>query len=602
MDTAYGKGPGLQEKGSSPGKGNEAGKIAVIGGKAIVTNPQGKGRFAVIQPGASVQIFVNGKRITQAVAVGAGDKIQILPEKVEPQKEIKVRVSPDQMAAFVTVFLKKGQLYEIEDHPPAATVTVQAKQMQELKAEVTKEEVLQALKAEGVVFGIQEESISQAIINAGKETQVAWGKPPQKGKDAEVHYFFGEKEASEKAGFETYREIISVDPGTVIGKISPPLPGKPGQNVYGQPVFPPPPKDAILRAGKGVELREDGKVAVATAQGRPEIKGNLLVIQPTYVINGDATPKEGHIKFKGDVVVRGNVLDGTKIEATGKVVVHGYVANAKIFAGSGVNVQKSLVSSTVEAGGSALSAKVIVSNLEETLALLEGLRQALKQLRAYPSFSQLPLETHRLILLKLREKKFPGLFKELREKIEKLQKEEERLAAQPLEIDLSLKDTITLLEKLTSSLGSVHLQSSSIEKLLNHLEDFFSQAQALAQALSYLAAQPAEIVASYAQNSSLASSGKVKITGKGCYHSVVYAGEEVLITGVPGVFSGGELSAGGDVQVCEAGTPTETPTHIRTTKGHKIKIQRAHPGVYLHVGEDTQKIDRPANLLEFRGK
>ncbi|HBN94656.1 MAG TPA: DUF342 domain-containing protein, partial [Firmicutes bacterium] len=68
------------------------------------------------------------------------------------------------------------------------------------------------------------------------------------------------------------RVIPSVDVGDVLAYWHPPQLGIPGKNVYGEIVEPPAPRSSTFRAGRGVRLINEGRIAVAERPGRPFLK------------------------------------------------------------------------------------------------------------------------------------------------------------------------------------------------------------------------------------------------------------------------------------------------------------------------------------------
>jgi len=59
----------------------------------------------------------------------------------------------------------------------------------------------------------------------------------------------------------------------------------------------------------------------------------------------------GNIRFKGDVVVHGNVSEGMTIQAAGKIDIKGMVFQARIAAQGNINAGQNITGSTIVAGG-----------------------------------------------------------------------------------------------------------------------------------------------------------------------------------------------------------------------------------------------------------
>src|SRR5690606_24180349 len=78
-----------------------------------------------------------------------------------------------------------------------------------------------------------------------------------------------------------------------------------------------------------------------------------LEVRPSLEIAGDVDLSTGHVRFDGDVAVRGNVADEMIIEAGGDVLVHGSVDRAQIRAAKKVDIRGGTVQSRIEAGDNA---------------------------------------------------------------------------------------------------------------------------------------------------------------------------------------------------------------------------------------------------------
>lgn len=64
--------------------------------------------------------------------------------------------------------------------------------------------------------------------------------------------------------------------------------------------------------------------------GEVLLSKNSLSVLPIQLIDGDYHPGKGIMKFDGNVVVKGNVLTGSHIVATGNIRVEGTVENANL--------------------------------------------------------------------------------------------------------------------------------------------------------------------------------------------------------------------------------------------------------------------------------
>jgi len=122
-----------------------------------------------------------------------------------------------------------------------------------------------------------------------------------------------------------------------LGILYPPLPGTPGQDVFGQPIAPPEPKTAKVKAGPGVSATENDDETTtfkAARAGVAHFLNGVLEVSELLEIRGDVDYETGNIRAEsGAVHIRGAVKSGFTIEASGDVIVDGIIEEADISAG-----------------------------------------------------------------------------------------------------------------------------------------------------------------------------------------------------------------------------------------------------------------------------
>ena len=174
---------------------------------------------------------------------------------------------------------------------------------------------------------------------------IARGQSPRKGRDAGVTLTFDPETQHEPAAREDggvdFRTTLAeqfVEADTVLARRQPPVEGTEGEDVFGQAVAPPRVQDRLLEqmAGPNTEVRGEELVAVET--GQPVLAGQRISVLQVIEVPGDLDYSVGNIGFRGDVVVRGDVLPGFTIEASGSVSVSGVTEGASIQAGQGLTL------------------------------------------------------------------------------------------------------------------------------------------------------------------------------------------------------------------------------------------------------------------------
>ncbi len=282
------------------------------------------------------RIRENAGRRTEQEAAEAAAKRQT--QSMEQAEELLSEGSRQQMELVgISVSSDEMEAYIIYD---------------EKLTKMSRADLIKALRRKGIVKGIDEAAITR-ILSGEAETDkpvlVAQGRPPVKGKDGWYEYFFrtevartpkqledGSVDYQSVEWFEIVREnqkVVEyhkaqdgVTGFTVKGTLLPALKGK---------------ELEILR-GSGYRLTDDGNVYIAAMDGRIELRGTQLVITRMFIFD-EITTATGNVDVDGNAYVRGNVGSGTRIKATGDVVIDGFIegavieSGANIFLRSGVN-------------------------------------------------------------------------------------------------------------------------------------------------------------------------------------------------------------------------------------------------------------------------
>lgn len=222
--------------------------------------------------------------------------------------------------------------------------------------ECTLEQLVTIVEEQGVVYGLDWQQLSEIADHPssfyGKQTMIASGIPPIEGKDGKLEYVY-ELEHTKKQPLELedgkvdYREVVSLNnvrQGQLIVTRVPAQKGTPGKTVTGEPLLPAPVKDKILRPGKNVVLNEDKTLLYATIDGMvTKTEKDKMNVFPIYEVNGDIDYSVGNIDFVGSVVIRGNVLNGFKIKASGDIRITGGIEAADLEAGGSIVIGAGIV-------------------------------------------------------------------------------------------------------------------------------------------------------------------------------------------------------------------------------------------------------------------
>ncbi len=217
---------------------------------------------------------------------------------------------------------------------------------------MTKEELLSVLKAHHIVYGIRQEVLSDMIDKLPeylyKRTLVAEGDRPRDGADgfiqmAEDVYHEEDggpgKQEDGSVDFKQVRQINNVRKGELIATRILAEEGRHGKSVTGEQLFAKNGKEAHFKIGKNVVADEDKTRLFAVIDGViAKTEGDKINVFPVYEVNGDVDYSVGNIDFVGTVVIRGNVLTGFRIKASGDIRIIGGVEGAEIEAGGSIEV------------------------------------------------------------------------------------------------------------------------------------------------------------------------------------------------------------------------------------------------------------------------
>ena len=224
-------------------------------------------------------------------------------------------------------------------------------------------QVIHALARASVTKGINKLALKKVMavshqLKAGKQfTQpVAAGKKPIEGKDAKFVALVKDvskqvlapiEDETGKVDMLNLGETINVAAGQSLMRRVPPTMGTPGLTVQGKVLPAGDGKDAPLKEGKGTVISDtDPNVLVAAVSGMPILHAASVDVDEVLVVQsiGVAT---GHVKFKGNVIVRGNIESDMIVRATGNITVAGFVESADVQAQGDIEVAKGIIGHNV---------------------------------------------------------------------------------------------------------------------------------------------------------------------------------------------------------------------------------------------------------------
>lgn len=253
------------------------------------------------------------------------------------------------------------------------------------------DDLLKVMEERGIKSGIIESEIKKYIDNKQYCTDyvMAKGKKPVQGHDAEIIYKFQtdlkakpKENADGTVDFYELDIIASVKAGDEIAELIKEDEGTPGYDVRGNGIKPDKVEKRVFKYGKDISVSEDGLHLISDISGHVILEGDKVKVSNIFIVKNDVDISTGDINYDGNVEVRGNVINGLKITASGDVIIGGTAEGVEIVAGgqiilkcgirgmgkgvlkSGSNiVAKFLENTTVNSGGYVMADAIIHSDV-----------------------------------------------------------------------------------------------------------------------------------------------------------------------------------------------------------------------------------------------
>lgn len=549
------------------------GSIEIHGDEVRVTEPRGRGKWPVLIPGPGVEVQVDGQPITGPVVLSASQKVTFrLPEPAAAMRRFAVTIDPDAMVARLELGPLVTSAWDLAERGPAQVLTLRAIPRPFTLTNPTREQVLAALQAAGVVRGIDREAIDLALQEADPcETIIARGDPGTPTRHGEIETLWNPAVAE--------AHLIMVDPGTVLAIAHPPVPGQPGWDLLGREITPEPPRTVRLATGPGAVLSPDGRQAIALVQGRPSAAtgadGTVTVsVQPLFIHPGNVTRDTGDVDQDCDVIIRGWVEATTRVRSGGHLEIEGGVQGADLEAQGRIVVCGGCIRSRVRQGGAAAVLPRLEGPVAELLGLLTQIQHTAAMALAHPRYARVPqgnpvgplvqlLVTHRF-------SRAPAILQELKE----------LALAHPATSQFELGGLCTRLEA-----ALVEGSAQSLAEL-DHLAGQLRFVQGVLQEAAPRAANRDPVRLYYLLLSEIYATGDVEVFGPGAEQSAIHAVGRVTILGH---VRGGRIEAGGDVQVNQVGTPAGIHTAVAVPPGCTVQARRVYPNVHVNLGTRSHR-------------
>ncbi|MBS4021266.1 MAG: DUF342 domain-containing protein [Dethiobacter sp.] len=453
--------------------------------------------------------------------------------------------------------------------------------------------IYELLSAAGVIYGIDHQAVETALsLFNGEWVVAATGLPPQPGADARLEVYFAvertvilPEDGLEKIDYRDKGAVPSTVSETLLTKKVPAVPGKPGKTVTGKEIPAPPVKDIFLRAGKNTYFSNDKLQVFSAVLGRPLLdrqgRHYTITVEPVFSLNSDVDLSSGHIRFQGDIIIKGKVTESMEVHSGRSVQVFGSVNGALIKAEGAVSVRGNVINSSMLAGTRQYFGFQLYPYLVGFESTLAEILSAYQQIKSAPGYEDARFG---FILDILVEKKFYGF----RGQIEKLS----QAAAIDFPHDFS-KDLIYAVSSLTNQLNE--FKRLPYQELNNAVE-LLQTAATVKKLLSINSADKCDINALYCLNSRLVASGKVTIAGQGCFHTDITSYDSIEINGVA---RGGTIRARKNIRVNTVGSEAAVVTNVIVPQDQAVFINKAFENTIVTVGESSYKFSSQRSRVKI---
>lgn len=217
-----------------------------------------------------------------------------------------------------------------------------------------------ALAARKITYGINTSKMKGLAANPVYDTDhlIAQGVMPVNGINGTYRFQFSmEKDyrPKEKAdGTVDYRDlgvVESVKKGQLLCIITPPTDGSEGTALTGIRLKQIKGKAVPPLAGKNTELSADGTGIFSTIDGQVEFDGRKIHVSETLFLKGNVDNSTGDIKFIGNVIIEGTVLDNFVVEAGGNIEIGGTVGSVILKAEGNILLRSGIIGGDINCKG-----------------------------------------------------------------------------------------------------------------------------------------------------------------------------------------------------------------------------------------------------------
>lgn len=559
----------------------------VVNGEIVVVDGMND-EIITVRALKNVDLFINNIKCEsfKSYEVTSRDKIKCTCEKKEGSKTADVVISKDKMKAFIVVEYTPEIEYKPKDKDTALNLVISAEIAGENELEhFTNYEIKKILKEKGIVYGIKEEKIIEALDRNGEEILIAEGKAPIDDIPSEVKLFFTptqmifpDPDSNTNIDYKNLFRISNVNAGDKIAEIIPEITGEDGLNILGQVVERKYVRSMPINATEGCTI--DGNDIIALIDGKAHISNNNVSVNPVFSVES-VNMETCNIKFCGDIEVYDSVQDNMFVSAGGSLDVSQNVTAANVVTGGEVTILGNAINSKILSGQIDIRKKEYSDVLKEFKFMINGMIEYMSEL----NMRRVAIKNDNLIRL-LTEKNFPNF---------------QKVALNIVSLNIKNKTKRNKLVRFIKEnvLGYNILNLKSIEDLMAVLKILDNEIDYYDKNIIV----PLDIRIGYCQDCEIKSTGNIILGGRGEYTSKLTAMKDIIFTNSNAVARGGTLSAGGRISLGIVGSKAYIPTTLMVPEDGKISAVLAYRNTIFCFGKTKMILEEDMrNINVFYNK
>ncbi|MBN2626494.1 MAG: DUF342 domain-containing protein [Spirochaetales bacterium] len=165
-----------------------------------------------------------------------------------------------------------------------------------------------------------------------EEFEAISGKRPVDGYNSKLEFPLDDGKSDkekDRVNFHDYSNIIIIREGKIFARKTLYREGLDGLDIYGNKMVVPKGKDVPITLTGDIQAEEQGDIINyrAVTSGIAYLEKNNLILRETLIVEGNVDFHTGNIKFKGDIVIRGDVKAGFSVISGGKISIEGSIEN-----------------------------------------------------------------------------------------------------------------------------------------------------------------------------------------------------------------------------------------------------------------------------------